>query len=121
MKLFLVMLLAFPFAALSAPLDCSIKAKSDLSEADQRLRAKVPEAAAKTTALAAARTPGATIDHGGLEVEEGCLVYTFDIRIPASKSLKEVFVDAGTGKVLRVENETAAKEAMERAADKMTK
>ncbi len=35
-----------------------------------------------------------------VEVYEGCLVYSFDLRFADKKGVQEVFVDAGDGRVL---------------------
>ena len=43
------------------------------------------------------RWPGSA--KGGLGVEDGCLVYAYDIMLPG-RPAEEVIVDAGTGKVL---------------------
>ena len=48
--------------------------------------------------------PGATILEVELEVEDGRLVYEFKI-IDSSGRLKEVEVDAATGKVLKIEDD----------------
>ena len=56
---------------------------------------------------------------GELEVEDGCLVYSFDIKVAGKSGAEEVMVDAGNGKVLSRKHESAMKEAAENAADKV--
>jgi hypothetical protein len=45
---------------------------------------------------------------GELEVEDGCLVYSYDVKVPGKMGTEEVYVDAGTGKVLKSFHEAAA-------------
>jgi hypothetical protein len=106
---------ALPLAALADRLDCSIKAKK--SDNPVTL-AKVKEPAARKAALDSVKTPGAAVAKGELEVEDGCLIYTYDITVPGKKGAQEVLVDAGNGKILKSKHESAAKEAVEKAADK---
>jgi uncharacterized membrane protein YkoI len=114
----LALAFAIPFAAGAADLDCSVKAKKLTSKADMATMANVKEGAARKAATDKVGA-GSTVDHGGLEVEEGCLVYTFDVKVPGKSGFQEVFVDAGNGSVLKVENESTAKEKAEKAADKV--
>jgi hypothetical protein len=66
-------------------------------------------------AIAAKEVPG-KIKEGELERENGQLIYSFDIAV--KEGIKEVQVDAITGKVLKVETETAADEAKEKSAER---
>jgi len=115
----LAIALVVPFAAAAADLNCSIKAKKTTPKAEYMKMAKVKDDAARKAALDKVAVAGSTISKGGLEVEEGCLVYTYDVKVPGKSGAEEVFVDAGTGSVLRVEHESAAKEATEKAGTKM--
>jgi uncharacterized membrane protein YkoI len=51
-----------------------------------------------------------------LEKEKGQLVYSFDVR-NSKGGITEVLVNAYSGKVIEVKNETAADEAKEKAED----
>ena len=106
-------LLAFamlvPFAASAADLNCSIKASKLTKSADMRSMAKISADDAKKAALASVNITGATIDKGELEVEDGCLVYSYDVKVPGKIGSEEVYVDAGNGKVLKTFHEAAAK------------
>jgi uncharacterized membrane protein YkoI len=53
---------------------------------------------------------GAAITKGGLEVENGCLVYSYDVKVPGKSGFEEVIVDAGSGKVLKTEHENSTGE-----------
>jgi uncharacterized membrane protein YkoI len=99
----------------AAELPCSVKATR--LDADTKARARYSEADARKTALAQIQAPGAAIASGGLEVEHGCLIYTYDIKVPGRRGVEEVAIDAGNGKVLLVEHESPAKEASEKLFD----
>ena len=117
--LIVALMAAVPMIAAAKDLPCSIKATR--FDADTKARAKVNEKAARATALAEVKTAGATISSGGLEVEDGCLLYTYDVKVPGRGGIEEVIIDAGSGKVLGVDHESAAKEAAEKALDKVKK
>lgn len=63
------------------------------------------------------KTDSPTLASGELEAEGGCLIYSFDIRVPGKKSIIEVTVDAGTGKVLSQKSEGPKAQVAETAAD----
>jgi uncharacterized membrane protein YkoI len=79
----------------------SIRIERKVREADLPALAKLSFEQALKCALAA--VPGGVIK-AELEVEDGNLVYSFEI-VGADKSITEVEVDAGNGKVLATENE----------------
>jgi uncharacterized membrane protein YkoI len=117
MKAFLAALvLIAPTIAGAKDLPCSIKAAQ--LDAETKAMAKFPEADARKTALAQIQVPGASISGGGLEVEDGCLLYTYDIKVPGRRGVEEVVIDAGNGKVLLVEHESPAQETAEKLFDK---
>src|ERR1041384_2472791 len=78
-------------------------------------KAKVSKAAAMKTALA--KVPGGKVKEGELEEEKGRLIWSFDIATKGSKDITEVAVDAITGEIVTLENETPAQQAAEKAAD----
>src|SRR5438105_7035548 len=118
-RIFIVALAAaLPLAAAADKLDCSIKAKKLATTMEKKAMAKVAEAEARKTALDSLKAAGASVAKGELEVEDGCLIYSYDIKLPGKSGAEEVFVDAGNGKVLKTKHESAAKEAAEKAADK---
>ena len=123
-RLILATALAVPFALHAAPpasaafKDCSTKASKMTPKADLLKTAPVKEAEAKRIALGTAGA-GATIVKGGIETEDGCLVYSYHVKDPAKSGQTEVFVDAGTGKVLKMEQEGAMRAAAEKPVDKI--
>lgn len=115
--------LAVPFAVFAAPpaspafSDCSMRASKITPKADLLKKATVKEDEAKRTALGTAGS-GASIVKGGIETEDGCLVYSYHVKDPAKSGQTEVFVDAGNGKVLKQEQEGALRTALEKPLDK---
>lgn len=79
----------------------SIHPSGDVKSADLPALAKVSFQAALNTALAT--VPGSVIK-AELEVEDGCLMYSFEI-VGANKKVTEVEIDAGNGKVLGTEDD----------------
>jgi hypothetical protein len=119
-RLILIALLTAPLAAFSADdayKSCSTKASMTSSKADLAAMARVKEADARKTALGTAGS-GASITKGGLETEEGCLVYSFHVKSANEKGQTEVIVDAGNGKVLERGKEGALRTALEKPIDK---
>jgi uncharacterized membrane protein YkoI len=81
----------------------SIRPAGKVKDADLPGLAKISFDAAMKAALAAA--PGSVIK-AELEVEDGNLMYSFEI-VGKDKSVTEVEIDAGNGKVLDVDKESA--------------
>jgi len=101
----------------AAGLPCSIHPKKGVADAALPALAKVTRADAESTALKAVNVSSASVASGELEAESGCLIYSFDIQIPGKKSIVEVTIDAGTGKVLAQRHESPKAQAAEKAAD----
>ena len=122
-SLVIAVALAFPFAvnaatpASAAFKDCSTKASKLTPKKELLKTAPIKEAEAKRIALDTAG-PGSKIVKGGIETEDGCLVYSYHVKDPAKKGQTEVFVDAGNGKVLKQEMEGAVRAAAEKPVDK---
>jgi hypothetical protein len=120
MKLFVVGM--FVFVATTAPaagLPCTMHPKRGTPAADLPALAKVSREDAEKIALGAIKAPDtARITEGGLEIEHGCLVYSFDIRVPGRSGIEEVIIDPVNGSVLARSHESARQEAAEQAKDK---
>lgn len=89
------------------------------TQAQLQAEAKVTRAEAEKTALA--KVPNGSIKDGEIEKEHGKLIWSFDIAKPQSKNITEVQVDAKTGKIASVQEETPKDQAKEAMADKTTK
>src|SRR5262249_53889483 len=92
--------------------------KKEPSKADLQAAAKIDETAARRTALESTKDATAEVVESELELEHGCLVWSFDIRLKEKPGVDEVQVDAGDGKVLSQHHETARAEADEKAKEK---
>ncbi len=74
---------------------------------------------AKARAIALKRAAG-KIQSAELEREKGKLVYSFDIR-SGKGTIREVWVDAYTGRILSVKIESASEEAAEKRVENRRK
>ncbi len=119
--LVLAILAGVPATASAAAMSCSIHPGTDTSAATLQATAKTTMEAAKKVALSRYGTTKLEVSEGELEAENGCLVYSFDIRVTGKPGVDEVLVDAGTGKVLERTHETPKQESDEAAADKAQK
>ncbi len=91
---------------MSAPIG-SIRPAGQVAPANLPALAKISFQDALRAALA--KAPGSVIK-AELEVEDGNLMYSFEI-VSADRKITEVEIDAGNGKVLNTENEDGEKEA----------
>src|SRR5690242_1036112 len=89
--------------------------KEATTQAALRKEAKVSEAAARKTALAA--VPGGKVQSHELERENGKLIYSYDIKVTGKPGVEEVNVDAKTGEIVAHEHEDAKAEAKEKKAE----
>ncbi len=79
-------------------------------------QAKIARAEAEKVALA--KAPGGAVKSAELEREHGKLVWSFDIATAGTADITEVLVDAVTGDVVSVEQESPAQQAKEARADR---
>ena len=89
------------------------------NEAELLKQARVTKHQAKKIALV--RVKGGTIKSAELEKENGVLIWSFDVAQPGKKDVTEVWVDAATGKITRVDVETPITQRKEAAEDKVKK
>jgi len=118
-RILMAVLVALPLAASAASpafKDCSMKASKTTSKADLLKMATVKPDEAKAIALKDAK--GSQIVKGGIETEDGCLVYSYHVKEPTGKGQTEVFVDAGNGMVLKREHEGSTRATLEKPVDK---
>jgi uncharacterized membrane protein YkoI len=78
-------------------------------------QAKISRADAEKTALN--QVPGGIVKEGELEKENGRVIWSFDVAVPASNDIKEVAIDAVTGQVISVDTETPKQRVKEAAED----
>ena len=97
----------------------AVHATPDCKESKPGLKAQ-----AKITCEHAHRTAmtkvnkAAQVKSSELEMENGKLVYSFDIKEPGKDGIEEVQIDAQTGEVVSVKHESARQEAEEAAKEK---
>ena len=119
-RLMMAVLVALPFAASAATGTfkdkCSMKADKLTKKSELQKMAKISPDEAKKIAMGNA--PGASIVKGGIETEDGCLIYSYHVKNAGDKGQTEVFVDAGNGMVLGKEQEGAVRAAAEKPVDK---
>jgi hypothetical protein len=112
--------LMVPISAAAAGLACDTRPAQNTPASALPGLARISKAEAQKRALARLKSQSAEIVSAELEVEQGCLVYSFDIRLSGKPGVEEIMVDAGTGKIVSHKHETAAQEAAERAKDRAT-
>jgi hypothetical protein len=112
--------LMLPISAAAAGLACDTRPAKNAPASALPGLARISKAEAQKRALARLKSQSAEIVSADLEVEQGCLVYSFDIRLSGKPGVEEIMVDAGTGKIVSHKHETAAQEAAERAKDGAT-
>ena len=86
------------------------------TQAQLRREARVTEAQARRTALAA--VPHGRIRSAELEREHGRLIYSFDIAVPGRRGIEEVNVNAIDGRIVAHEHEGPAAERAEARAER---
>jgi len=91
---------------------CATEKCEQNKQAKLAAQAKITKAEAAATALA--QVPNGTVKEAEIEKEHGKLIWSFDVAVPGSKDIKEVAVDAITGKVVSVETETPVQQAKEK-------
>ena len=112
------MLLYTAIPATAAEPQCSVHPPKGTPDSALPAMTKVDEAAARKTALGAFAAGSAAIAESELEVERGCLVYSFDVRVRGKDGIEEIWVDAGSGQIGGRKHESAEHEAAEAAAEK---
>ena len=106
-------ILFVPLAVTAAELACSTRLAKSPGQTALAGLAKISKPEAEKTALAKIKMSRKEIARSELEVDQGCLVYSFDIRVPSKPGLEKIKVDAGTGKILLHQHETRKQFAAE--------
>ena len=94
---------AFAISASANDMACSIAPPPNASDAQLAALAKITKETAQATALAAIKEVGKmAIKSARLAAENGCLIWSFEIRNAGTEAIHEVAIDAGNGAVLSV-------------------
>jgi uncharacterized membrane protein YkoI len=121
MKIKHIICSAVTISLLAAGLTACVTEKEEANEGKEgkanKLEAQAKITKAEAQKIALDRVPGGTIKEGDIEKEKGKLLWSFDIATPGTKDITEVQVDAMTGQVLDVSNETAADQEKEKKQD----
>jgi len=107
--------LFLPLALSAAQLTCSTRVATSPVDSALPGLAKISKPEAEKTALAKVKMSRKDIARSELEVEQGCLVYSFDVRVASKPGIEKIVVDAGTGKILLHKHETRKQVAAEHA------
>ena len=110
---FVSLMLLSSFSASAAELKCSIHPPQGTANSALPGIAKVTLANAKNTATASYKGHSPTVSEGKLEVEQNCLIYSFDVRFAGMTGADDVMVDAGTGVIISQKHATPMQEAAE--------
>jgi uncharacterized membrane protein YkoI len=89
------------------------------TEAQLLTQALVSKADAQKTALE--KVPEGRVESAELEKENGKLVWSFDIAKPNTRNITEIQVDAKTGQIAAIADETPKDQAEEAKAEKVKK
>jgi hypothetical protein len=93
---------------------CSIRPPKGASDTELQSMAKVSRSQAEQHARERLKSKGSvSTSSAELEAENGCLIWSFDMKVEGRSGVEEVAVDAGNGKVLSVHHESARAEATE--------
>ncbi len=98
-KLLLVTLLTLSsFPALAANMNCTTQPAKGAEQTSFATLAKITLTEAEKTALAKVGAKygkaALKIQSSELEIERGCLVYSFDIKVVGRRGVEEIFIDA---------------------------
>lgn len=105
--------------SLFAGLSLTSAPAAEESQASLKAEAKITRTEAQKTALA--KVENGKIKSAEIEREHGKLIWSFDIAMPGTKNIKEVQVDAKTGKVVSIAVETPEDQAREANEDQAGK
>jgi hypothetical protein len=90
---------------------------SACSTSQTQLLAQAKVGRSRAEQIALAKVPNGVIKGGELEKENGKLIWSFDIARPGTKDITEIQIDAMTGEVASIENETPEQQAKESEKD----
>jgi hypothetical protein len=107
--------LFLPLALSAAQLTCSTRVVTSPEDSALPGLAKISKPEAEKTALAKIKMSRKEIARSELEIEQGCLVYSFDVRVASKPDIEKIVVDAGTGKILSHKHESRKQVAAEQA------
>jgi hypothetical protein len=97
-------------AAVADKRECSLRPARGASHAELAHMARIPAAEAERRAVASVGSQKvSSVISSDLEVDDGCLVWPFDLRLEGKAGVQEVLIDAGDGKVISSSFESLSK------------
>lgn len=103
-----------PALVSAAGMPCSIRPPEHARRAELARLATVSRTDAEHIAREAlGRSRDISVAAAGLEVEDRCLVWAFDLEVEGTSGVAEITIDAGDGKLLSSRHESARREPRE--------
>ena len=100
--------------SVSADMPCSIRPPKNATKSElARLATLSRPDAEKIARETLGRAKDVSVTDAGLEVEDTCLVWSFELEVKGTPGVAAILVDAGDGKVLSSRHENARREAGE--------
>jgi len=93
-----------------------VEGNPPLEELKKRIKVTQPDAE-KAALKAVGAKDGMKVTDSELEIEQGFLIYSIDIKVTGKDGIEEVWVDAGSGKVLARTHEADEDDDEDEAAD----
>jgi uncharacterized membrane protein YkoI len=110
-------LVAFALASSAVAAGAQQQPHRHKAETQAQLEKEAKITMEQARALATKTVPGATIQAGEIERENGKLIYSFDMKTQGKTGIDEVNIDAMTGTVIGNQHETPKAERAEAKAD----
>ena len=115
-------LILAPAVSIGSGMPCSVRPPRHATRAELAGLAKVSRADAEQIARESlGRAKEISVASAGLEVEDRCLVWSFDLEVKGTPGAAEIMVDAGDGKLLSSRHESAKQEADEKKNEEREK
>lgn len=89
-----------------------------VSAADQAPKKIKPISKQEAASIAVSKVPDGKVESAKFEKEGKSFLWSVDVKMPNSKNVAEVHIEASTGKVISVQVETPEQQADEAAADR---
>src|SRR5258706_12380956 len=114
-RMLIFALLFLPLALSAAQLMCSTRVAKGTGTSALTGLAKISKPEAAKTALAKIKMSRKEIARSELEIDQGCLVYSFHVQVASKPGVEKIVVDAGTGKILSHQHESRKQAAADQA------
>lgn len=90
---------------------CSVRPPKGATNAQLAELANISQPVAQQIALNRVQSDaGKVVQRAQLEIADGCLVWSFDLKVAEKPGLEEVQLDAGTGRVISIRHKSEQRE-----------